>query len=107
MEAAYISRNVDHFISPNLSSTPYHISNKVAADVSLTSLLYTSLEDTMSVKMGVNLSADSFYASQGRYTTSFNDENSDLIEKVKERYSDALTIEMESFYVSAGVLMCS
>jgi hypothetical protein len=59
-EAAYISRNVDHFTSQTPSSTPYHISNKVAADVSLTSLLYKSLKDYMSVKIGVNLSADSF-----------------------------------------------
>jgi uridine phosphorylase len=61
----------------------------------------------MSVKIGVNLSADSFYASQGRSTPSFNDENSDLIEKVKERYSDDLTNEMGSFYLSLGGLLLS
>jgi uridine phosphorylase len=99
-EAAFISRNVDHFIVPSSSSKPYHISKTVLADESLTSLLYAKFsESDMKVKIGVNVSADSFYASQGRTDPSFNDENESLISDVKERFGDAMTLEMESFYV--------
>jgi uridine phosphorylase len=98
-EAAYISRNVDHFIAPSASSKPYHISQTVQADESLTSHLYAKMSKSMTVKIGVNVSADSFYASQGRTDPNFNDQNHALISDVKERYEDALTLEMESFYL--------
>jgi uridine phosphorylase len=103
-KAAYISRNVDHFIAPTSTSTPYHISNLVAPDPSLTNLLYDKLGETMMVNKGINLSADSFYGSQGRIDPGFVDENSKLIGDVKERYVDAMTLEMESFYVSRVIL---
>jgi uridine phosphorylase len=98
-KAAYISRNVDHFIAPTSTSTPYHISNLVDPDPSLTNILYDKLAESMKVKKGINVSADSFYASQGRIDPWFDDENTELISDVKARYVDAMTLEMESFYV--------
>ncbi|PWN50955.1 purine and uridine phosphorylase [Violaceomyces palustris] len=48
----------------------------------------------------VNASADSFYSSQGRQDPTFVDENSNLIETVRERRPGTATLEMETFLIN-------
>jgi uridine phosphorylase len=46
---------------------------------------------------GLNVTADSFYSSQGRIDPNFNDENSSLITDILAAQPTAITLEMESF----------
>ena len=46
---------------------------------------------------GCNVTADTFYASQGRTDPNFDDNNHDLITKIKLAYPDAKSMEMETF----------
>lgn len=48
----------------------------------------------------VNASADSFYSSQGRFTTLFQDDNEELIEKIRALHPDVQTMEMETFLLN-------
>ena len=44
---------------------------------------------------GVNITADSFYSSQGRADPAFNDENSDLVSEVLAKYPKAITMDAQ------------
>ena len=46
---------------------------------------------------GLNVTADSFYSSQGRVTPQFWDDNQDLIARIHKMYPDAQSLEMETF----------
>jgi uridine phosphorylase len=48
----------------------------------------------------VNASADSFYSSQGRLTTLFDDDNEKLIAKMRQMHPDVQTLEMETFLLN-------
>ena len=48
--------------------------------------------DFLQVHVGCNITADSFYSSQGRLDSAFNDENGKLIEGVLEKYPTAITM---------------
>ncbi|CAK8995530.1 unnamed protein product [Durusdinium trenchii] len=66
----------------------------------LTSTVIAALREALGgekVNEGTNLTADSFYSSQGRADSAFNDENSQLIGEVLDRYPKAITMEMETF----------
>ena len=45
------------------------------------------------VNEGTNITADSFYSSQGRFDPSFNDENDRLISEVLKKYPKAITMD--------------
>ena len=45
------------------------------------------------VNEGTNITADSFYSSQGRADPSFNDENGPLILEVLKKYPKAITMD--------------
>lgn len=47
-----------------------------------------------------NASADSFYSSQARQTTLFEDENDQLIAEIRTMYPEAQTFEMETFLLN-------
>ncbi len=49
------------------------------------------------VVQGVNVTADSFYASQGRTSSAFSDQNAELLDEVLVRYPSALCMEMETY----------
>lgn len=105
-----ITRNVDSF-SGNYSkpagdsnlplADAYHLSQLAPACPSLSSLVTNALSDEVgneTVVQGVNVSADSFYSSQGRIDDNFDDCNDQLIaDYVLERYPEAGSMEMESF----------
>ena len=48
---------------------------------------------------GTNVTADSFYSSQGRLSDHFDDRNGDLLDRIVERHPSALSLEMESFHL--------
>ena len=49
------------------------------------------------VAEGANVTAESFYSSQGRIDPQFDDSNEDLIEQITSKYPNARTMEMETF----------
>ena len=56
-------------------------------------------------KTGLCGTSDSFYSSQARYHTDFNDNNENLINEILQKYPKAKTIDMESYGVVATALM--
>ncbi|CAE7388214.1 unnamed protein product [Symbiodinium sp. KB8] len=100
--SALVQRNYSHFDAPkaHAGSEPYLISDLCMPDAELTALVASSLQEALGAQKvveGINITADSFYSSQGRADPAFTDENSVLIEKVLQRYPKAITMEMESF----------
>ena len=118
--SAYINRNPDafaHFYSsskdaPVDASVPkYNMYQVAPADPRLSASLEAELSQTLHadaalmvgrnagelVSSGTNVTAESFYSSQGRLDSQFEDANEGLIDQVCEKYPDALTMEMETF----------
>lgn len=92
-----IRRNPDHWVDP--SSSPYDISLPVPGDAALTDALHqriVALNQTPTFK-GCNATGDSFYSSQGRIDPGFNDNNTELIDKLVEKYPQMCSLEMETF----------
>eukprot|EP00913_Durusdinium_trenchii_P007759 g7286.t1 len=66
----------------SIVAKPYTISELCLPDAELTSTVIAALREALGgekVNEGTNLTADSFYSSQGRADSAFNDENSQLI----------------------------
>lgn len=116
MGSGYVNRNPDAFMHTYLYSSnesaavstntmsadvsAYRLHNVAPAHEPLSTLLYSELSsvfDTTSVVQGMNVTADSFYSSQGRMDDSFDDNNSAVIDAIIARYPDAKTLEMETF----------
>ncbi|CAK8995580.1 unnamed protein product [Durusdinium trenchii] len=99
--SALVQRNYSHFDSQSPAhAKPYTISELCLPDAELTSTVIAALREALGgekVNEGTNLTADSFYSSQGRADSAFNDENSQLIGEVLDRYPKAITMEMETF----------
>lgn len=80
------------------AATPYLISKPVLPDATLTKNLLAALSNpSITVTQGLNASADTFYASQGRRDVRFADANSELIDTLRARHPGAATLEMETF----------
>jgi len=105
-----ITRNVDSFAgnydkAAGDSKLPlvdaYNLSQLAPACDGLSTLLSNALSEEVgaeTIVQGVNVSADSFYSSQGRIDDNFDDSNDQLIvDYVLARYPDAGSMEMESF----------
>lgn len=76
----------------------YTVTAPVLPSAILQPLLYKHLQGTSCpVVEGLNLTADGFYASQGRVGSSFDDRNDELMESLCEVYPEATTMEMETF----------
>lgn len=99
--SALVQRNYSHFDSSSPAhAQPYTISELCLPDSELNSSVVSALQKAMSsdkVNEGTNITADSFYSSQGRFDPSFNDENDRLISEVLKKYPKAITMEMETF----------
>lgn len=106
--AGYIARNPDHFLQTDAEARygkdPYFYFAPVPADAALSSALEESLREAMSkvegagtVLAGMNITADSFYSSQGRLDDRFHDDNEDLFQHVYRHYPHATSMEMETF----------
>jgi len=96
----FVQRNPDAWTDPNSSSHYYTFSKVVLPDKHLSDQLISNLTETVQGKVipGLNATADSFYSSQGRTGTYFEDHNTKLIEEMtaKERVT---TLEMETFHL--------
>ncbi|RKP24854.1 nucleoside phosphorylase domain-containing protein [Syncephalis pseudoplumigaleata] len=78
----------------------YTFSRVFPADAELTAALREQLGQQLSeerVVPGVNVTADTFYAAQGRVDPSFVDRNAKHVEQIHEQYPDAVSLEMENF----------
>ena len=59
-----------------------------------------------SVYRGLNITADSFYSSQGRIDPLFDDDNNDVLEMVTGQYPSIPSCEMETFQLFAIANSC-
>lgn len=48
---------------------------------------------------GLNATADSFYSSQGRRDPHFDDQNEVILQDLTTTYTDAISLEMETFHL--------
>jgi uridine phosphorylase len=92
----------DHARENNKKSAgeAYLMFDVAPADAELSSLVNRNLKEFLgeeSVVNGCNVTAESFYSSQGRLDDRFHDANEGIIEKIHARYPGAITFEMESF----------
>ncbi|PWN98342.1 purine and uridine phosphorylase [Tilletiopsis washingtonensis] len=108
-----ITRNYDAFHSDAAADEePYHITRPLDCDADVHDALLAALQSSRPAATGalfggeqpsvvgqvVNASTDSFYSSQGRSGTFFDDRNSDLIDKVIGK--GVQTFEMETFVIN-------
>jgi len=89
----------------------YRIAKVAPADAALSSLVKSSLDKYVgeeSILTGINVTAESFYSSQGRIDDRFEDQNQDLFDALHTAYGqDAKTMEMESFTLLHLARCCS
>lgn len=98
-QSYFVRRNPDQFHYPEAGQPYYLLSKPVYSDVALAYLLFTQLnqEQIKTVHYGVDVTADSFYSSQGRIIHDFDDQNEDLIATVMPK--ETLAIQMETFHL--------
>lgn len=78
---------------------PYITSPPIPGDAKLTALLRERMEAHVGadgVCGGINASADTFYASQGRAPVYFDDRNETLLQDIEARHPDLAVCEMET-----------
>ncbi len=82
----------------------YQCTQIAPADMNLSRDLYSHLHELLTIphgsviKQGANVTADSFYSSQGRLDDNFYDFNAGLLDNyVCARYPNAASMEMETF----------
>ncbi|RKP06433.1 nucleoside phosphorylase domain-containing protein [Thamnocephalis sphaerospora] len=78
----------------------YTLSSLFEGDAEVTAALRKSLGSRVGaehVVSGVNVTADTFYAAQGRVDPCFVDRNTGHIERIQQRYPNAVSLEMENF----------
>ncbi|KXZ47755.1 hypothetical protein GPECTOR_33g637 [Gonium pectorale] len=79
---------------------PYAVALPVPADPQLAALLSEEAARVVGaarVVQGLNASADSFYSSQGRTGTDFDDRNEGLLGELVAEHPDLVSLEMETF----------
>eukprot|EP00792_Barthelona_sp_PAP020_P005069 TRINITY_DN2479_c0_g1_i1.p1 TRINITY_DN2479_c0_g1~~TRINITY_DN2479_c0_g1_i1.p1 ORF type:complete len:292 (+),score=98.68 TRINITY_DN2479_c0_g1_i1:176-1051(+) len=98
-----IQRNFDHFrFEKNDPMAPpaYHLSEKVYGDEELSDAIESELKKTdVPYFRGCNVSADTFYGSQGRQTPHFRDDNENLVDWIVEQDDEITNLEMETFHL--------
>ena len=99
-ECRGIYRNPDAFRKGAPSQEKYHITLPVAGDPELLKHLHDTLskEFPNKIKHGTNFSGCTFYASQGRPSSVFDDQNGDVLARVAS-IPTAVAIEMETFHL--------
>lgn len=104
--SGYVARNPDYFnrVDDDKTPSPYFFFNVAHSDAALSAALQQGLQTAVStvpgagsVVNGLNITADSFYSSQGRIDDRFVDENTDLFTHIYARYPEATSMEMETF----------
>ncbi len=101
-QSVYIQTNYDAFRSES-SEASYKIHKPVSADPKLHSLLVNALKDishdTFGVHEGTDVTAETFYAAQGRDDPTFCDKNKGLVDSVVAAFPDAVSLQMETFFL--------
>lgn len=102
--AASCYRNPDAFADDADSSEElFRFSKPIPADDALSTALAANMRkhvgETTSVVEGMNVTACSFYSSQGRSDAAFDDRNDDLTDVLVEHYPEAMSLEMETFHL--------
>ena len=96
-----VTRNFDNFLEDSPASgaggaaAGYNLSQPVVAHGGLSSLLTSSLTDALGperVVGGMNATCDSFYGSQGRIGTHFDDRNDDIVEVLNAARPEVVTM---------------
>eukprot|EP01034_Spumella_vulgaris_P024797 gene24797-31177_t len=106
--SGYITRNPDAFThnygeSEDASATrpaPYHLHKIAPASHDLSELITAKLTGGVGAEhtvQGTNVTAESFYSSQGRLDANFDDENTTIMDLIRTAYPAATTLEMETF----------
>ncbi len=106
--SGYITRNPDAFAhnygeAEDSSATrpePYHLHKIAPASQDLSALITAKLNAAVGEKHtvnGTNVTAESFYSSQGRLDANFDDENESIMDTIRAAYPSATTLEMETF----------
>jgi uridine phosphorylase len=106
--SGYITRNPDAFAhnygvtedSSAIRPAPYHLHKIAPASQDLSELITTKLNAAVGEKHtvnGTNVTAESFYSSQGRLDANFDDENGSIMDTIRAAYPSATTLEMETF----------
>eukprot|EP00741_Cyanophora_paradoxa_P004413 tig00000802_g4283.t1 len=96
-ESMVIQRELDAFLGEESEKKAgYRFSAPIPADPILTEHIVAMMQRELGaarIHVGLNVTADSFYASQGRQDPNFDDRNGALLEGMPE---GALTLEMET-----------
>lgn len=80
--------------------SPYTFYKVAPVDQQLSAILKNELTKELGeeiVSEGGNVTAESFYGTQGRIDPNFDDQNDTIIELIKAEYPEAKTLEMETF----------
>lgn len=98
-----VLRDPDAFDVDQQEKIPcYRMSKPIKPDTELSSKLVDCLNETVTsgqVLEGMNATADSFYSSQGRQDSNFDDRNESLIDDISAKYPEIATLEMETFHL--------
>jgi len=101
----FIRRNPDAWRedgSQDETVDKYSISRVVRSDPEISKQLVENIRNMVTdcpVFEGLGATADSFYASQGRIDSSFDDGNEKLIDVMLEKYPSISALEMETFHL--------
>lgn len=92
-----------HSVRTGGGDDAYLLRSIAPANAELSALLQANLsleiDAAKHLRSGTNITADSFYSSQGRIDPNFDDDNTDIIELLHGKYPGAMSLEMESFFL--------
>ncbi|KAG1690398.1 hypothetical protein DVH05_028186 [Phytophthora capsici] len=112
-----VTRNPDAFFPGASEEDCYRVSRVMPSSSTLSKALVASMEDKLTalraepviaassdcdalrVFDGLNATACSFYSSQGRLDSNFDDRNEKLVEDLTTAHPDLYTVEMETFHL--------
>ena len=107
--AVFVRRNPDAFAEDAADQVPvpepYTVSKVVLPSAKLSEAILREMKDAMAgiedgnVVEALNVTADSFYSSQGRLDPKYDDRNQEIIDNVCKAHPDAASMEMESFHL--------
>eukprot|EP00752_Nemacystus_decipiens_P002898 g2696.t1 len=103
------ANNLDDGESSYTCREPYVFHGVAEADEGLSNALLDELKRSLGEERVVgcrNASADSFYSSQGRLDSSFEDRNEDLIQSLLAQHPTAGSFEMETFQLLHLARLC-
>ncbi len=102
-ESYGIVTNYDAYHCVDSEKQPFTITTPIAADSELTESLITSLQknsgDTFPIVQAIDATADSFYGSQGRTDSQFQDKNESLIDTIMDLYPMTASLQMETYHL--------